>query len=177
MNMDHITSEEGAVATSLGRPDRHASRTGMNFATFDTVAHAEALKDFLNRHGIDAHVQDERRLQRFWFLTKPGAGLHVRVPEPSFARAEELLGADQDFAVLMKQAIRCPSCQSFQVQFPSMTRNFILPTLIAQLGVWLGFMQREYFCEKCQFTWIQPRRGIPSARPVKVSALFPGRLK
>jgi hypothetical protein len=138
-------------------PDRHASRTGMNFATFDTMPPAEALKGFLNRNGIDAHVHDERRLQRFWFLAGPGAGLHVRVPEPSFVRAEELLLGDRDSTLLMKHAVRCPSCQSYQVQFPSMTRHFIFPTLIAQVGVWLGFMQRENFCEKCQFTWVQPR--------------------
>jgi hypothetical protein len=141
-------------------PDRHASRTGMNFATFDTMPPAEALKDFLNRNGIDAHVHDERRLQRFWFLARPGAGLHVRVPEPSLVRAEKLLG-DRDSTQLMKHAVRCPSCQSYQVQFPSMTRHFIFPTLIAQVGVWLGFMQREYFCEKCQFTWVQPRPARP----------------
>ena len=143
-------------------PDRHASRAGMNFATFDTPAAAEALKSFLNRNGIDAHVQDERRLQRFWFLARPGAGLHVRVPEPEFARAEELLHGDRDSTLLMRNAVRCPSCQSYQVQYPSMTRLFILPTLIAQVGVWLGFTQREYFCEKCQFTWVQPRASAAS---------------
>lgn len=81
-------------------PDRHASRAGMNFATFDTPAAAEALKSFLNRNGIDAHVQDERKLQLFWFLARPGADLHVRVPEPEFARAEELLHGDRDSAPL-----------------------------------------------------------------------------
>jgi len=142
-------------------PDRHASRTGMNFATFDTMLPAEALKAFLTRNGIDAHVHDEWRLQRFWFLAQPGAGLHVRVPEPSFVRAEELLQGDRDSTLLMKHAVRCPSCQSYQVQFPSMTRHFIFPTLIAQVGVWLGFMEREYFCEKCQFTWVHPRPARP----------------
>ena len=156
-------------------PDRHASRTGMNFATFATPANAEALKSFLNRHSINAHVQDERRLQRFWFLARPGAGLHVRVPEPEFARAEELLQGDRDATQLMRNAVRCPSCQSYQVQYPSMTRLFILPTLIAQVGVWLGFMQHEHFCEKCQFTWVQPRAGAAST--VTNRNVFPGRSK
>ena len=168
MRTDQLTETSPAPM-----PDRHASRTGMNFATFDTPAAAEALKSFLNRNGIDAHVQDERRLQRFWFLARPGAGLHVRVPEPEFARAEELLHEDRDSALLMKNAVRCPSCQSCQVQFPSMTRHFILPTLIAHVGVWLGFMQREHFCEKCQFTWVQPRAGASLAG----SKVFSGRSK
>jgi len=173
MRTDHPLTETNTAPAPAPVADHHASRTGMNFATFDNLPQAEALKAFLNRNGIDAHVQDERRLQRFWFLARAGAGLHVRVLEPSFARAEELLQGDRDSTLLMKHAVRCPSCQSYQVQFPSMTRNFILPTLIAQVGVWLGFMQREHFCEKCQFTWVQPRPAASLTGP----NMFSGRVK
>lgn len=175
MNTNHLTSEQRRASHLPAPPDRHGSRAGMNFATFDTLAHAEALKAFLTRHGIDAHVHDERKLQRYWFLARPGAGLHVRVPESSFAQVEELLKGDRDGALLMAKAVRCPSCHSFQVQFPSMTRNFILPTLMAQMGVLLGFMQRESFCEKCQFTWVQPHSRARTVASGKNPALLPGR--
>ena len=62
---------------------------------------------------------------------------------------------------------------SCRVQFPSMTRFFIVRTLIAQVGVWLGFMQRENFCEKCQFTWVQPRPGASVPGPI----VIPGGIK
>jgi hypothetical protein len=45
-----------------------------------------------------------------------------------------------------------------------------LPTLVAQVLVLTGFMEQEYFCETCHYTW-RPgarRRGAP--RMVRVKA-------
>ncbi len=54
---------------------------------------------------------------------------------------------------LMAEAMRCPSCHSRRVQFPQMTRKFILPTLMAQVFLLLGVLRPEYYCQDCHYAW------------------------
>ena len=147
----------------------HFSRAGANVATFDHLPNAEALNAFLIGHGIHAHVHDERRLQRWWFMAKPGAGLHVRVPQEQLPLAERFLRAYPDAQRLLASAIRCPDCDSYQVQYPAITRKNILPALVAQTAVLFGLMDHECYCEKCQFTW-PLKRGIPVSKPGRLAA-------
>ena len=144
---------------------QHAShfREGVNLATFDEPADAEALKTILDNVGIEAWVQDERRLQRYWFATRPQAGIHVRVPEPLLGRAEMCLKTNADAAVVLQRAVRCPSCHSYRVEYPAMTRKNALPTLVAQIAVALHLARHECYCESCQYTWVRvlPRSHEP----------------
>lgn len=147
----------------------HSSRAGANVATFDHLPNAEALSAFLIAHGIHAHVHDERRLQRWWFMAKPGAGLHVRVPQEELPLAERFLRVYPDAQRLLASAIHCPDCESCQVQYPAITRKNILPAIVAQTAVLFGLMDHECYCEKCQFTW-PLKRGIPVAKPERLAA-------
>jgi hypothetical protein len=143
-------------APTASHSKRRAShfREGVNIATFDELADAEALKAILENNAIEAWVQDERRLQRFWFATQPQAGIHVRVPEPLLGRADECLKT-KDAASVLRSAVRCPSCHSYRVEYPAMTRKNALPTLVAQVAVALRLAQHECYCESCQYTWVR----------------------
>ena len=131
----------------------HSSRSGNNVASFNHLQDAEAVRGLLVSLGIDAHVQDERHLQRWWLLAEPYAGIHVRVPNSQLLQAQIVVEADPDLVSLVARAVRCPECKSCQVQYPAITRKNILPALMAQLGVRLGLLAHECDCEKCQHTW------------------------
>ena len=127
-------------------------------ASFDRPEDAQEFNHLLHEGGIDSQVQDERRLQRLWFLTRALAGVHVRVPELSFESAQKWLEMNTAAARHLQRAIHCPSCNSVRVQYPQMTRKNFLPTLMAQLLVVLGVMKREYYCEACHYTWVPGER-------------------
>lgn len=140
------------MKTPIGEP--HVSSAWINLATFNDPEDAHALCRLLRRESVEAQVQDERRLQRNWFLTRRArAGIHVRVPEPSFAYASDLIERSNAARDIVRFAVHCPSCRSPRVHFPQMTRKNLLPTLMAQLLVLVGVMRQEYYCEACQYTW------------------------
>ena len=149
----HVTETIMSVGKSWGE---HASRDGVNVATFDELVDAEALRGILEGEGIEARVQDERRLQRFWFVAKPQAGIHVRVPLSMLELARQRLESNPNAANLLRKAVRCPSCQSCRVDYPAMTRKNALPALVAQVAAALGIMRHQCYCENCHFTWVRP---------------------
>jgi len=131
----------------------HVSNVWVTLATFDRPEEAQGLGQFLREEGITAQVHDERRLQKSWFLSRPIAGVHVRVPESSFEYAQNYLEINPAATRFLRRAIHCPSCNSVRVHYPQMTRKNILPTLVAHFLVLLGVMKREYYCESCHYTW------------------------
>jgi rubredoxin len=147
-------------------PEPHVSTAWITLASFHDPAAARELTDFLREEGIDARVQDERRLQKNWFLVgRTKAGVHVRLPEPSFNYAQNCLEMNPAVAErCLRKAVRCPSCGSPRVHFPQMTRKNVLPTLVAQALVLVGLMKLEYFCEACNYTWRPPTPRRSSVR-------------
>jgi hypothetical protein len=131
----------------------HVSNVWITLATFDSPEEAQAFSQFLREEGITAQVQDERRLQKSWFLSRPVAGIHVRVPESSFEYAQNYLEINPGAIRFLRRAIHCPSCNSVRVHYPQMTRKNILPTLVAHFLLLVGVMKREYYCEACHYTW------------------------
>ena len=126
----------------------------VNVAAYNQVTAAKALHSFLKKKGFEARIHDERGLQRYWFWTTPQAGIHVQAPEASYEKVRECLEAAPSAQAFLQKAIRCPSCNSSRVQYPQMTRKFVLPTLVAQLLVLLRVMKPECYCENCQNTWV-----------------------
>lgn len=125
----------------------------ITIATFDDPSAAEKLKGRFLQEGLAAELQDDRKLQKLWFLSRPHAFIQVKVPNENYERAEKLyrdLDAANDPVVCA--AIRCPQCRSSRIQYPQMTRHFILPTLVAHLTTLLGFKQ-SFYCQSCQNTW------------------------
>jgi hypothetical protein len=152
----------GTISTHRQERAEHHSRDGVNIATFDDLPDAEAMRAILENDGIDCHVQDERRLQRFWFAAKPQAGVHVRVPQLLVEQAQARLQANPEAAQLLQRAVHCPSCQSCRVDYPAMTRKNALPALVAQVAVAFGLMQHQCYCESCHYTWnrLAPEKTI-----------------
>ena len=146
----------------------NSSGTGVRFgmhpvtvATFNEGDKARRLKEALEQNGIQARVHDETRLQRYLFYSKPLASKKVQVDETDFERADKLVQAwDKD--PLMEGAVHCPQCSSSRVEFPQYTRKFVIPNIIEELFVALGFVNQEFYCENCHHTWpAKPEKPLP----------------
>jgi transposase-like protein len=136
-------------------------------ATFHNRSSAEAFGEYLLSHGLGMNVRDERRVQRYWFLARPRAGVHVLVLKERLPLAEQMLKEWEATVTPSTRAIHCPSCDSSRIQYPQMTRRFLLPTIVAQVGVWLGIFTQSYYCESCHHTWTKSSRKRPQ-KPERV---------
>ncbi len=123
----------------------------VTIATYNEPAKAKKLKDKFNAAGVKADLHNEANLQTYAFMSKPKANAHVMVEEKDFQRAHNLMveweAADPDIA-----AVRCPQCNSTRVQYPQLTRKFLMPGLAAILLA-LKVFPKEFYCEDCHFTW------------------------
>lgn len=118
-------------------------------ATFNDRTHAEPVIKRLRDLGLHPEVRDETRWQKA-HLTEGLASVKVEVPEAEFAEARDKA---RDFPVgEMEQAICCPECGSPDVDYPQVTRKFILPSLHT-IFYKLGFVEKEFICNTCQATW------------------------
>src|SRR5688572_10775940 len=98
-------------------------------ATFNTKEPAECLKQILCAEGITTDVFDERKLQRYWFLSEQFAGIRVNVDKKDFPRAEELIRTLPSSVEVMRAAVHCPQCRSPRIEYPQLTRKFLTPEL------------------------------------------------
>src|SRR5262249_24055224 len=109
----------------------------------------------LNNWGFESKIEDERWLQRLWFMVKPRAGVHVQVREAAMQTVRQRLETTPEARPVFDRAIRCPSCGSSRVPYPAMTRKNLLPTLVAHLLTLLRIQKREFYCEDCHATWLR----------------------
>ncbi|HMP83978.1 MAG TPA: hypothetical protein PKA41_14865 [Verrucomicrobiota bacterium] len=133
-------------------------------ATFNELEPARGLCRSLQQAGIQATINDESKLERFWFMSEPLAAIHVEVGRADFLKARSLIQAWGKGDGPMKDAVRCPECNSSRVEFPEITRKFLMPA-VQTLFMALHLMPREYYCQDCQFTWpkvkpVDPTRDI-----------------
>ncbi len=117
------------------KTEKHASEF-VTIASFNHQVDAEKLRSHLIDEGVAACVQDETRIQKYWFHAEPKAGIHVQTPKVSLEDARVVLDEPAS-ARFLKRAIRCPSCASFRVQYPDLTRKNLLPMLLMQALVLL----------------------------------------
>jgi hypothetical protein len=142
--------------------------------TFNEPEHAEPARRRLEEAGIPATINDERKLQKYWFISEPLAGIQVCVPLPEYERARKLLHEWDATEGILREAIHCPECGSSRVEYPQFTRKFITPTFGALLAA-IGLVQREFYCVECQYTWPVKQRvraetdilGWPIKQPSK----------
>ena len=149
-------------------------------ATFNEVEDAEPLQKRLEAAGIRAEIQDERKLQKYWFMSDALAGVHLRVDRSQFEEASRLLREWDASEGVLKHAILCPACNSSRVEFPQFTRKFVSPGFYAVLCA-LHLFERRFYCEDCHFTWplhqklerptdllgwpLKPKERSPAQRP------------
>lgn len=124
----------------------------VTIATFNEPAKAKHLKDRLQSSGVKADVHNEGALQAVAFMSKPQANAKVLVEEKDFETVQKLLveweATDPDIGA----AIRCPQCKSPRVEYPQLTRKFLVPGIAAILFA-LKIFQKEFYCQDCHFTW------------------------
>ena len=149
-------------------------------ATFNELEPAQALREQFIRAGIQASIHDESKLERFWFMSEPLAAIHVEVSQPDFLKARRLMQDWEHTSQALKVAVRCPECGSSRVEFPQITRKFLMP-VVETVFMAMHLIPREYYCEDCHYTWpkekpVEPERdilgfpldshiGIPTHRP------------
>lgn len=127
--------------------------------TFNELEPAQQLRNRLQHAGVPATIHDESKLERFGFMSKPLAAVHVEVPEANYLVARHFFEILDPAESLVQRAVRCPECHSSRVEYPQLTRKFVTPALVG-LFMALRMIPREYYCIDCQFTW-------PATAPVQ----------
>lgn len=132
----------------------------MTIASFDQRDTAERLRQRLDQAGIECEVFDESKLQKYWFLSKPHAAVKLRVEAADFDKARQLLNGLDQVEQVLHDAVRCPQCGSSRVEYPQFTRKFVTPTFV-EIFCFLHLMEKEFYCEDCQFTWPDHPEKLP----------------
>ncbi|HMJ89256.1 MAG TPA: hypothetical protein VK530_05545 [Candidatus Acidoferrum sp.] len=126
-------------------------------ATFNDRDHAEPILKRLNESGLHAKVRDETRWQKA-HLSERLASVKIEVPEMEFEAARERI---RDCSPCeLEQSVCCPECGSPDVDYPQVTRKFILPSLHSLLYK-LRIVEKEFYCNTCQATWSVRERLEP----------------
>ena len=118
-------------------------------ATFNDRDHAQPIVNRLHEAGLHPEVRDETRWQRAHF-SEALASVKVEVPDGEFDSARDHLHNCSPCE--MEQSVCCPECGSPDVDYPQVTRKFVLPSLHALLFK-LGIAEKEFYCNTCQATW------------------------
>jgi hypothetical protein len=126
----------------------------VTLATFNDPDPAIPVLQRLQQAGFHPKLQDESKWQRYHF-TERLASVKLLVDESELEPARQQLEAWDAAEHCLEQAVCCPECGSSDVDYPQVTRKFVMPTLAAILYR-LGWAEAEFICNTCQHTW--PRR-------------------
>jgi transposase-like protein len=125
----------------------------VTIATFNEPAKAKQIKQRFQQAGLQADVHNEGPLQQVGFMSRPQANAKVMVDDDDFERAQSLMieweASDPEIASAL---VRCPQCGSPRIEYPQMTRKFIVPALVGVLCA-LRIIPKEFYCQDCHFTW------------------------
>lgn len=135
----------------------------MTLVTFNDVEHAQPVVNRLEQTGLHPHVRDDTNWQRRHFA-EALASVKVEVDEAEYASALRQLRELDAAEHCLEQAVSCPECGSAEVDYPQMTRKFILPSMHA-IFYRLGFAEKEFYCHACHHTWpsrtkLEPARNV-----------------
>ena len=121
-------------------------------ATFNEPSKAEPLRQRLEKTGIHAEICDESKYEWSWFVTKPLAGIRLKVQKQDFENARRLIREWDANDGVLREAVRCPQCGSSRIEYPQFTRKFLLPNIVSLASV-VGIIDKEFFCQECEHTW------------------------
>jgi hypothetical protein len=145
----------------------------VTLATFNDVDHALPVVNRLQQLGFHPQLLDETKWQKHRFA-ETLASVKVRVDENEFEPARKQLKDWNSSEHLLDQAVCCPECGSADVDYPQVTRKFMMPTLHMLLFK-LGLNEKEFYCHTCHHTWplrkkMEPERDALNW-PIKNSPL------
>ncbi|MHA3770671.1 hypothetical protein ACXR0O_03935 [Verrucomicrobiota bacterium sgz303538] len=125
----------------------------LTVATFNEREPADRIANRLRAAGFNADVFDESDAQRFLMLNlEPRAHMRVRVDKDEGDRAILLLDEWDKADGAMHDAVRCPQCGSSRIEYPQFSRRTLMSAFPAAAAA-MGLVEREFYCENCQFTW------------------------
>ena len=139
-----------------------------NVAIFENASDGKMLETALKDRGFETRTYNDKLLQCVLFLCPPHATIRVQVRGNDFKKATCFLDHEPATSVLLRRAIRCPSCGSLRVQYPQMTRRFLLPTLLLHLGIIFRVIVHEAYCENCHWLWSLSKKRVSA--PAKALA-------
>lgn len=134
-------------------------------ALFTNRKQAEPIQQRLAQAGVAAEVHEELGLQTLWFVSKQAAGARLEVAADQFIRAEKLLVAWDTSEGALRDAIRCPECKSFRVDYPQFAHNSVMTNMAAGLVAELGLVEKDFYCERCHYTWPKEQTAPARKRP------------
>jgi hypothetical protein len=124
-------------------------------ATFNGRDRAEPLCRRLTEAGLHPEIHDGLHLEKLWFVNKPQCFVRLDVPANEFERGEQLLIDLQDQGVNC-DAIQCPECHSFRVQYPQFAKKSNLTNVFLGLAAEFHLIEKSFYCEDCHLTWAKP---------------------
>jgi len=139
----------------------HKYQPWVTVAVFEDIKDGHLLETFFRDRNIDARTWDDKLLQHFLFLCPPRVTHRVQVRTDHFDQAVRAM--DQNHPPILEKAMHCPSCGSLRVNYPQMTRRFLLPTVALHLGIIFRIVGHECYCENCHLTWTLPQ-DVPRIR-------------
>jgi hypothetical protein len=138
----------------------------VNVAVFESVNDGRILETFLRDKDLEARTYNDKLLQSFLFLCPPHVTYRVQVRRDQFQQAGQAINEVRP--PILEKALHCPSCGSLQVNYPQMTRKFLLPTIALHLGIIFRLIGHECYCEHCHLTWTHESdviHKVPAPRP------------
>ena len=139
-------------------------------ALFGDEKKAAPVQQRLVQSGLNASINNRPRLTCLWFQSRDTAGVRIEVPADQFERAEQLLLNWDAAEGALGMAIRCPECRSFRVEYPQYARHSLLTNLAVGILAQLGFVEKDFYCEDCHYTW--PKEGTRVRRDRSHEAPF-----
>src|SRR5215469_12006147 len=126
----------------------HRYQPWVTVAVFEDTRDGRVLETFLRDRDINARTYNDKLLQNFLFLCPPRVTYRVQVRRDHFDQAVRAM--DDSHPPILEKAIHCPECGSLRINYPQMTRRFLLPTVALHLGIIFRVIEHEAYCENCQ---------------------------
>ena len=121
-------------------------------ATFNESDKAQVVKQRLEQAGIHASLEDQSKLQKFFYMSKPFASQRVYVDDKDVEKARQVLKEADERDHILNGAVRCVQCGSARVDYPQFPRKFITTTFV-EIFCFLRVIDKMFYCEDCHHTW------------------------
>ncbi|HEY1661274.1 MAG TPA: hypothetical protein VGI03_02555 [Verrucomicrobiae bacterium] len=144
------------------------NRSWVDVAVFESASEGKTLEAFLKDKKFEARTYDDKLLRYFLFLRPPRVTYRVQIRESEFKIVATIL--EKESPPVLNQAFHCPSCGSLRINYPQMTRKFLMPTILLHLGIIFRVIDHGAYCEHCHHVWNLPKDGMavtPKERPAK----------
>jgi hypothetical protein len=141
----------------------------LDVAVFEDLEAGKVLEAFLKDKGLESRTYDDKFFRYFLFLRPPRVTYRVQVRSNQFDGFTELLRSKAP--EVLDRALHCPSCGSLRINYPQMTRKFILPTIMLHLGIIFRLVGHECYCEHCHAMWNLPENDHAGHKPNSVDPL------